>query len=164
MKHNIITGKTNLDVRDNYRPLMMLRKRKQREYFTAFLFLAPWLIGLLVFTFWPFVNSFIISLHRSNLFSSTFIGLENYKNIFADWKFRKSLMATMKFVFISVPLRLAFALFIAVLLNKKLKGVNFFRSAMYLPSLIGGSVAIAAMWTQLFGPRGVINLFWLYGV
>ena len=63
----------------------------------------------------------------------------------------------MKFVFLSVPLKLAFALFVAVMLKERFRGVNFFRSALYFPSLIGGSVAVAAMWTQLFGLRGVIN-------
>ena len=141
----------------NEMSMSMKKKNERKEYLIAFLFLAPWLIGIIVFTLWPFISSFIMSLQKTNLFSSTFIGFDNYIELFGDWKFQKSLLVTLKFVFISVPLKLAFALFIAVLLNDKIKGTNFFRSALYLPSLIGTSVAVAAMWTQLFGPRGLVN-------
>lgn len=135
----------------------MKKKNKRKEYLVAFLFLAPWLIGILVFTLWPFVTSFSMSLHKTNLFSSRFIGLGNYLSLIHNPTFIKSLTVTLKFVFISVPLKLAFALFIAVLLNDKIKGTNFYRSALYIPSLIGTSIAVAAMWTQLFGHRGLIN-------
>jgi multiple sugar transport system permease protein len=124
---------------------------------TAFLFLAPWLIGIFVFTLWPFITSFTMSLQETNLFVSKWVGLENYKQLLSDRRFIKSIQVTLKFVFLSVPLKLAFALFVAVMLKERFRGVNFFRSALYFPSLIGGSVAVAAMWTQLFGLRGVIN-------
>ena len=165
MNIDSIIKKTGFSKRSNYKSSLIKKTRRQREFIIAFLFLAPWLIGIFVFTLWPFINSFITSLHQSNLFSSTFIGLDNYKELLGDWKFEKSFIVTIKFVLIAVPLRLAFALFIAVILNNKLRGTNFFRSAMYLPSLIGGSVAIAAMWTQLFGPRGVVNhVLALFGI
>ncbi len=146
------------------RSLAIKRKNQRKEYLIAYMFLAPWLIGILVFTLWPFINSFLMSLQKTNLFTSTYIGIDNYIKLFGDWKFQKSLAVTLKFVFISVPLKLAFALFIAAILNDKIKGTNFFRSALYLPSLIGTSVAVAAMWTQLFGPRGIVNhLVQLFG-
>lgn len=147
MKTNIINNKS----------MSIKNRNKRKEYMIAFLFLAPWLIGIIIFTLWPFISSFIMSLQKTNLFSSTFIGLKNYKELLSDRKFIKSLSVTLKFVFISVPLKLSFALFIAAILNDKIKGTNFFRSALYLPSLIGTSVAVAAMWTQLFGARGLIN-------
>ncbi|MGB4373157.1 MAG: sugar ABC transporter permease [Halanaerobiales bacterium] len=131
----------------------------QKKHLTAYLFLAPWLIGIFVFTLWLFITSFIMSLQETNLFSTKFVGLDNYRALLSDRRFIKSLKVTIKFVAISVPLKLSFALFIAMLLKDKIKGVNFFRSALYLPSLIGTSVAVAAMWTQLFGPRGLINDF-----
>ncbi|NLO65857.1 MAG: sugar ABC transporter permease [Firmicutes bacterium] len=131
--------------------------RVGRNNMTAFLFLAPWLIGIFVFTLWPFITSFTMSLQETNLFVSKWVGLENYKQLLSDRRFIKSIQVTLKFVFLSVPLKLAFALFVAVMLKERFRGVNFFRSALYFPSLIGGSVAVAAMWTQLFGLRGVIN-------
>lgn len=134
-----------------------ISNRKVRNNLAAFLFLAPWLIGLFVFTLWPFITSFTMSLQKTNMFVSEFVGLDNYKQLLSDRRFIKSIKVTLKFVVLSVPLKLAFALFVAVLLKDRFKGVNFFRSALYFPSLIGGSVAVAAMWTQLFGPRGVIN-------
>lgn len=135
----------------------LAKKTKKKKYIIAYLFLAPWLIGIFVFTLWPFITSFIMSLQKTNLFSSTFVGLDNYIELLSDRKFIKSLWVTIKFVVISVPLKLAFALFVAILLKDKFKGVDLYRSALYLPSLIGTSVAVAAMWTQLFGPRGLIN-------
>lgn len=136
-----------------------------RDHLTAYLFLAPWLIGILFFTLWPFITSFIMSLQETNLFSTKFVGLDNYRALLSDRRFIKSLKVTIKFVVISVPLKLSFALFIAMLLKDKIKGVNFFRSALYLPSLIGTSVAVAAMWTQLFGPRGLINdILGIFGI
>ncbi|NLJ84698.1 MAG: sugar ABC transporter permease [Halanaerobiaceae bacterium] len=136
-----------------------------RDHLTAYLFLAPWLIGILFFTLWPFITSFIMSLQETNLFSTKFVGLDNYRALLSDRRFIKSLKVTIKFVVISVPLKLSFALFIAMLLKDKIKGVNFFRSALYLPSLIGTSVAVAAMWTQLFGPSGLINdILGIFGI
>lgn len=143
------------------RPLI----KDKKQFLIALLFLAPWLIGIFVFTLWPFIKSFMMSLQETNLFSSTFVGLDNYKALLTDRRFIKSIKVTLKFVLISVPLKLAFALFIAVILKNKFKGVDFFRSALYIPSLIGTSVAVAAMWTQLFGPRGLINDFLsLFGI
>lgn len=131
---------------------------RRKEYLTAYLFLAPWIIGVIAFTLWPFIDSLIMSFQKTNLFTSEFIGLSNYKEaFFNDDKFIKSLFVTLKFVVISVPLKLAFALFIAMLLKGSMKGVNLYRTLVYMPSLIGGSVAVAAMWTQLFGPTGMIN-------
>lgn len=130
---------------------------KKREYIIAYIFLAPWIIGLLTFTLWPFLNSFIMSFQRTNLFASEFIGLSNYKAMFSDERFYKSMYVTIKYVVISVPLKLTFALFIAMLLNDNIKGVNMYRTILYIPSLIGGSVAVAAMWSQLFGTNGLVS-------
>lgn len=127
------------------------------EKLIAFIFLAPWLIGLFMFALWPFIESFILSLHRTNLFQSTFVGLDNYRNMFSDWRFSQSVWVTLKYVFLALPLRLVFALFVAMLLKDQFKGVGIFRSVTYLPSLLGGSVAVAAMWAQLFGARGLLN-------
>ncbi len=135
------------------------RKRIIRDNIAAYIFLAPWIIGLLAFTMYPFLNSLYLSFQHTNLFESRFVGLENYIKLFSDEKFLKSMWITIKFVFISVPLKLTFALFIALLLKREMKGMHLYRTIIYIPSLIGGSVAIAVMWTQLFGKNGLLNSF-----
>jgi multiple sugar transport system permease protein len=92
------------------------------------------------------------------LSSPTWIGFENYITMFTDDpRFMKSLRVTFTFVFISVPLKLAFALFVAMLFNGNHRGTGFYRTAYYIPSIIGGSVAVAVMWKQLFGLDGAVN-------
>lgn len=86
------------------------------------------------------------------------IGLDNYVRMFtADPRYLTSLWVTFRYVVISVPLQLAFALAIAVVLNQGLRGLAFYRSVYYLPSLLGGSVAIAILWRQVFGGSGLVN-------
>lgn len=123
-------------------------------------YLAPYIIGLLVFTALPFAASFYLSFTDYNLMSAPiFTGLENYVKLFtSDRTFRKSLWVTLVYVFTTVPLKLAFALFIAVILNYKLKFINFFRTAFYVPSILGGSIAIAVMWRYLFADVGIVNM------
>ena len=128
---------------------------------TAYLFMLPWLLGLLVFTLGPMLSSLYLSFTRFELLQpSEWIGLENFREIFfEDDRFRQSLKVTFFFVVVSVPLKLAFALLVAVILNRSLKGIGLYRSVFYLPSLIGGSVAVSVMWRQIFGEAGVVNSF-----
>ena len=135
----------------------------------GFLFILVWLIGFLVFRLYPFISSLIYSFSDFHLFNGTTeYGLMNYKEIFEDDKIMKSLSVTFKYTFITVPLKLAFALFIAMILNYKVKGVNLFRTAYYIPSILGGSVAIAVLWKALFRDDGLINsmlrIFGLEGI
>ena len=88
----------------------------------------------------------------------TWIGIKNYINLFKDERFINSIKVTLEYVFFSVPLKLAFALFIAFLLTRPSKAVSFYRSLYYLPSLIGGSVAVALVWKELFARKGLINV------
>lgn len=126
----------------------------------GFLYLLPWMIGIIVFTAFPFVASFVLSFTNYNLINTPkFIGIDNYTRMFSDPDFWSYLWVTLKYVVLTVPLKLAFALFIAYILNFKLKGVNFFRTAYYLPSILGGSVAIAVLWRFLFADTGLINIF-----
>lgn len=131
----------------------------------GYLFISPWLVGFFFVTFLPMALSFYYSLTDYDLLSSpVFIGLGNYTDLlFEDSRFHSSFMATLKFVLIVVPLRLIVSLGIAMMLNKNPKGSGFYRTMYYLPSLFGGSVAIAVMWRQLFssyGPvAGIIRLF-----
>lgn len=88
----------------------------------------------------------------------TWVGLDNYTKVFSgDPDFYQSLKVTAIYVLLAVPVKLAFALFIAMLLSAKLKGINFFRTVYYLPSILGGSVAISVLWRFLFMKEGVVN-------
>ncbi|HHV09668.1 MAG TPA: sugar ABC transporter permease [Clostridiales bacterium] len=127
-----------------------------------YLFLLPWLIGFLVLTAYPMFMSLYLSLTDYNiskyLSEAKFIGLGNYITMFTDDpKFIKSLQVTFTYVFVSVPLKLAFALIVAVIMNQKIRFVSFYRAVYYIPTLLGGSVAIAVLWKKLFSKGGVIN-------
>lgn len=140
---------------------MKLAKKIVKDYDNkmGYLFIAPWLIGFILFTIIPFVSSLGLSFFEYDIVSSpTWLGVENYKNILLnDTRFWKTIKVTFTFVFISVPLRLGFALFVAMLLTQKRKFVGFYRTVLYIPSIIGGSVAVAIMWRELFGREGAIN-------
>lgn len=130
-----------------------------RRNLTAYTFLLPWLIGTTVLGIIPLVISFYLSFTNYDFFQSpSWVGLKNYTQMFAaDDRFYNSLIVTFTYVFGSVPLVLLLALSLAVALNKGIRGLAFFRSIYYVPSLLGGSVAIAVLWRQVFGREGVIN-------
>ncbi len=127
----------------------------------GFIFILLWLCGYLIFRMYPFLSSLVYSFTDFDLFKAdtNFIGLGNYIEIFTSKKIMDSLGRTFAYAFITVPLKLAFALFIAYILNYKIKGVNLFRTAYYIPSILGGSVAIAVLWKALFRDEGLINAF-----
>lgn len=133
--------------------------KKQADNIAGFVFLIPWIIGMVALVLGPFVSSLYLSFTNYDLFSkSDWVGLQNYINLFTnDPKFRQSLVVTFTYVLISVPLRLVVALALAVLLNRKMRGLTFYRSVFYLPSMLGGSVGIAVLWRQVFGGEGIIN-------
>jgi len=129
-----------------------------KKNWAGYLFLMPWLIGLVFFTIVPIFTSLYLSLTRYNILNpAKFIGADNYTRMFSDEKFIKSLEVTFKFVFISVPLQLIFALTIAMLLNRKIVGLGIYRAIYYIPSLLGGSVAISILWRQIFNQEGLVN-------
>lgn len=133
---------------------------KLLKKYEGMLYITPWLIGIIVFTAFPFITSFVLSFTNYDLMSAPkFIGVQNYITMFRSPDFRKAFGVTFRYVAITVPLKLAFALFIAYILNFKIKGVNFFRTAYYLPSILGGSVAISILWRFLFADTGLINIF-----
>jgi len=123
-------------------------------------YLTPYLIGLVVFTAVPFLTSLYLSFTKYDLMNTpTWTGLSNYERLFTrDRTFTKSLNVTLIYVFLTVPLKLAFALFIAAILNYRLKFINLFRTAFYVPSILGGSIAIAVLWRYLFAPEGLVNM------
>ena len=124
----------------------------------GYVFLAPFIIGFLTFTIIPMLSSLYYSCTDYNMIDkANWIGLDNYVRLFQDERFINSVLVTLEYVVLSVPLKLAFALFIAFLLTRPSKAVSFYRSLYYLPSLIGGSVAVALVWKELFARKGLIN-------
>lgn len=125
----------------------------------GYVFASPFIIGFICFSLIPICMSLYYSF-TNYTFSATeikFVGFKNYIQLFNDEIFRKSVLKTLQFVLISVPLKLIFALLIAMALTKKTKMTVLYRSLYYLPSLIGGSVAIALVWKQLFARKGLFN-------
>jgi oligogalacturonide transport system permease protein len=125
----------------------------------GFLFVLPFVLGVLGFKLFPFVMSLGLSFTQYDVFSPPeFVGAANYVELATrDRLFRGSLGVTLLFVAIAVPLRVGFALFVAHVLNFKLRGINFFRSAFYLPSILGGSIAVAVLWRFIFSQHGLVN-------
>ena len=114
------------------------------------LYILPWLVGFILFKVYPFLSSLFYSFTNYDLFNGiTKYGLMNYEKIFTDPDIIRAFVVTFKYAIFDVPLKLMFALFIAYILNFKLKGVNFFRTAYYIPSILGGSIAIAILWLSL---------------
>jgi pectin-derived oligosaccharide transport system permease protein len=160
-----------------------MRERSGIEKFfrrnaVAYLFLLPWLLGFLVLTVYPMAYSLWLGFTNYDFTkpdTTQFIGLGNYLKMFGslfglkeftastgevmrvDPYYLKSLSVTFIYVFVSVPLKLIFALGVAMLMNQKLRGVPFYRAVYYIPTLLGGSVAIAVLWRKMFEKAGLVN-------
>ncbi|WP_235988978.1 carbohydrate ABC transporter permease [Aquibacillus kalidii] len=135
-------------------------KSRVRRNLTGYFFIGPFVIGFLSFTIIPIIASLYFSFTKYDLFSSPeWIGLDNFQKMFSDDpRYLHSLKITFIYVFGGVPLRLGFALLVAMLLNTASRAVGLYRTMYYLPSLIGGSVAVAIMWRNIFGDDGIINI------
>ena len=125
----------------------------------AYVFLAPWLVGFFVLTLGPMIASLYLSFTDYELFTAPkWVGTENYHRMFFDdRRFAQALQVTTTYVLLSVPLKLIFALAVAMILNRGIGGLGIYRSIYYLPSLLGGSVAVAIMWRQIFSYNGLVN-------
>lgn len=139
---------------------MSYMKTWWKNNWAGYLFLSPWLLGILAFTAIPMGASLYLSFTEYDMFTSPkWTGLDNYISMFQDQKWQNSLVVTLKYVLIGVPLQLSFALGVALLLNQGIRGLKFYRAIYYVPSLFGGSVAIAILWRQIFGGDGLVNKF-----
>ncbi|WP_053371865.1 carbohydrate ABC transporter permease [Paenibacillus sp. FJAT-27812] len=135
----------------------MKRKRnKKAKYF--YIFIGPWLIGAILFALYPIIASAYYSFTEYNIVNSPkWIGLGNYEELFHDKIFWLSVKATVKYMLLSIPIQLGLALFFAVLINQKIPFKGFFRTAMYVPSMVSGA-AMSLMWLWVFNPKvGLIN-------
>ena len=136
-----------------------------KDNVSSYMFLVPWLLGFFVLTIYPMIYSLYLSFTRYNMIQSpVWIGIQNYFVMFIgnadfprDERFLNSLGVTLRFVFISVPAKLIFALAVAMLMNQKIKGIPVYRTVYYIPTLLGGSVAISVLWRRLFASDGAIN-------
>lgn len=147
---------------------------------SAYVFLTPWLLGFFVLTLYPMLYSLWLGFTNYDFTqpdSTQWIGIGNYVKMLGplfgldeftassgeiirvDPYYIKSLTVTFTYVFVSVPLKLFFALAVALLMNQKLRGVSFYRAVYYIPTLLGGSVAIAVLWRKLFEKDGLVNFF-----
>ena len=137
----------------------MNRKKTMKREYQAYLYILPWILGFVILQLYPFVSSFIYSCTDYTVGAkATFQGLANYKKLFTqDKEFWNSLKVTILFALYTVPGKLIMALAVAMFLNRDLKGINLIRTLYYIPSLFGGSVAVALLWRLMFLDNGVIN-------
>ncbi|MHA7191923.1 carbohydrate ABC transporter permease [Arthrobacter sp. MDT2-16] len=134
------------------------QKAKSGDNRAAAVFLAPWLIGMVGITLGPVLVSLYLAFTNYNLLETpTFTGLANIQRMLSDDRLGSALIATFTYVIVSVPLQLAAALALALALDRGLRGLPLYRSVLYLPSLLGGSVAIAVLWRLVFGGEGLFN-------
>ncbi|GAB7043137.1 MULTISPECIES: carbohydrate ABC transporter permease [Catenuloplanes] len=122
------------------------------------LFLTPWLLGMLLLTIGPMLASLYLSFTDYDLFDTPeWVGLDNYRRMFDDPRYLQSVTVTTAYVALAVPLKLAAALGVALLLNRPRLGQGLYRSAFYAPSLIGASVSLSLVWKSIFSDDAVVD-------
>ena len=135
-----------------------LKQQLSKESVAGVLFTLPFTIGFLLFMIVPMGISLYYSFCDYDILSPpVFTGLKNFISMFQDETFLTTLKVTFFFAFVSVPLKLLFALIVAMLLLENSKMSGFYRAAYYLPSIIGGSVAVSILWKRMFAMDGVVN-------
>lgn len=140
---------------------MKVRRRIiDKQSYSGIIYILPWLAGFIAFQLYPLLASLYYSFTNFNMLGTPkFIGLKNYIDIFtSDTTFLSSVKATLLYVMAVVPGKLVFALLMALLLNIKLRFINIYRTVYYLPSILGGSVAVSILWHFLFMKEGTVNL------
>lgn len=137
------------------------RKRKIRDHLVAYSFIAPNFIGFAVFTLVPMLFSFVLSLMEwdgGKVNPMKFTGIQNYLRLFADSKFQNAYWNTLVYTLGYVPLTLVLSLLLAIVLNAKIRGRNFFRTLLFFP-YVASIVAVASVWNMLFNPSmGPVNM------
>lgn len=144
-------------------------RKARRETLIFYLCIAPWALGLIIFTLGPMLYSLYISFTEWGMLNPPeWVGLDNYVKAFAgDPDFYKSLRVTLTYTLFSIPLKLVTALFLAILLNEASRGVGFFRTAFYMPAIVA-SVAAAVLWSWILNPKfgpvnGLLGVFGIQG-
>lgn len=136
-----------------------LKRTLCKESVAGYVFIAPFIIGLIVFTAIPFFTSLYLAFTEYNILTpAKWVGLANFKKMFFEDKlFWKSFWVTFKFALIQVPVKLLVSLGVALILSRNSRAIPVYRAAFYIPSLMGGSVAVALTWKQMFAYKGAIN-------
>jgi multiple sugar transport system permease protein len=151
-------------------PFTSMKERisyRQRDQWMGYLFISPWLIGFFIFTLIPIVASLYLAFTDYHLTAAPhWVGISNFVKMFTDdLRYWKSVKATFYYVFAAIPLRLLFALAVAMTLNNTRRAISLYRAAFYAPSIVGASVAVAIMWRQVFGFDGILNaILALFGI
>ena len=136
-----------------------IRKRLQ-DNIEGYLFISPWLIGFFAFAIIPILMSLYYSMTNYDILGSPiFHGFKNFIRMWSDARFWKSIRVTFAYAFISVPARLFFAFFLAALFKRASRLNRFYQAAYYIPSLVGGSIAVAVIWRRIFVADGILNIF-----
>lgn len=137
-----------------------LTPMRRREALTFYLWISPWVIGFLIWQLWPLIESFWLSFTNYRILNvPQFTGMANITKLLNDADFFKSLEVTTGYVIGVVPIGNVIALLAAMALSQQLRGVNFWRTAYFLPSVVSG-VAAAVMWWYVFNPdSGLVNNF-----
>ena len=135
-----------------------LRDMTYRDSFWVLVFLGPNLIGFLIFTLWPVIMTFVLSLSSYDILTPMkFIGLQNYRDLFQDEVFLKVFKNTWVYTLTTVPIGVTLSLFLAIALDKSDRGIRFFRGAYFIP-VISSMVSIGVVWQWLYNPEfGLIN-------
>jgi multiple sugar transport system permease protein len=156
-----MSGSLTLPGRSAQNRMKSRLSRTGKDNLVGYLFLLPWLAGLFIFTIGPMVASAYLSFTNYDLLTTPeWNGLFNYERLLTrDSRYAAAVSVTARYVFLSVPLQLVFALLVAAILNRGLRALSVYRAIYYLPSLLGGSVAIAILWKQVFGLTGLFNQF-----
>lgn len=130
-----------------------------RESTAGYIFILPFIIGFLAFSAIPILISLVLSFTQYDVLGTPeFIGIDNYVRMFTDDpKVWKTFGVTFFYAVISVPLKLLMALLVALLFQRTTRFSGFMRGVYYLPSIMGGSIAVAVLWRRLFASDGVIN-------
>ncbi len=130
---------------------------RSHKWFTPWLLVAPAIIWVLVFSLWPFLNTVFLSFTNARpLKPPTFIGLGNYERMLGDEMFWNAIVTCLIYVVACVPLLTILPLLLALLVEKVIPGISFFRTTFYFP-VIASVVVVALIWQWLFDSRGIIN-------
>jgi ABC-type sugar transport system permease subunit len=145
---------STITIGDNRKKIFSFKRKDILPY----LLVSPYLIFVTVFVMFPVLFCFFLTFHKWNIISPMyFIGVDNYARLFHDRLFLKAIGNTLKFLLLHIPLQLIVSLFLAQLLNQKIKAISFFRASFFLPVIVSG-VVVTILWQQLFGfDSGMFN-------
>ena len=137
----------------------VIKDKPKKRSWVGLLYISPWLLGFLIFQLYPFFSSLYYSFTNLSMFKAPdFTGIQNYSYMFTrDANFFQALKVTFVYVLFAVPAKIIVSLLVALILSQKIRGINFYRTVYYLPSILGGSVAVAFLWRILFMNDGIIN-------